>query len=118
MTLFSQTQAWKTWKISYILHPPPAQDRQSGPITDRIKDTRAGLVRRMKNSLLSLLMIARYVWYLVCPMSVFLGSRQTWRTFQLVGGETFDELYCQDTIFSSHGAIQFKYLLKIVCQGL
>ena len=48
----------------------------------------------------------------------FLGSRQSWRTFQLVGGETFDELYCQDTIFSSHGAIQFKYLLKIVCQGL
>ena len=62
------------------------------------------------------------VWYEVClSVSVFLGSSQSWRTFQLVGGETFDELYCQVTIFSSHGAIQFnsnKYLLKIVCQGL
>ena len=117
MTLFSQTQ---TWKIFYIIHPPPALDQQSGPITDRIKHTRAGLDGGMKNSLLMIHSYMCLVWGVFVCVSI-LGSRQSWRTFQLVGGETFDELYCQVTIFSSHGAIQFnsnKYLLKIVCQGL
>ena len=110
MTLFSETQ---TCKIFYIIHPPSALDQQSGPITDGIKHTRDWTGQKDGEFSPHDQQIC-----LVCPMSVFLGSTQSWRTFQLVGGETFDELYCQDTIFSSHGAIQFKYLLKIVCQGL
>ena len=107
MTLFSETQ---TCKIFYIIRPPSALAQQSGPITDGIKHTRGSAGQKDEEFCLEDQQIC-----LVCSMSVFLGS---WRTFQLVWGETFDELYCQDTIFSSHGAIQFKYLLKIVCQGL
>ena len=88
----------ETREISEIIRPPPAQPIMRTITFEQEQERR----KVMMDSL-------RQLWYV---------STHCWRTFQLVWGETFDELYCQDTIFSSHEAIQFKYLPKSVCQGL
>ena len=92
----------ETREISEIIRPPPAQPIMRTITFEQEQERRKVMMMVMMDSL-------RQLWYV---------STHCWRTFQLVWGETFDELYCQDTIFSSHEAIQFKYLPKSVCQGL